>query len=93
MPEITLTPEQSQIVAGVNESILVRDAAGKYVGSLEPSRFTPEEVEEALRRAAEDPRRYTTAQVFAHLLVLSEAEKKKGARLDPAEVDALLKDL
>ena len=93
MPEITLTPEQSQIVAGVSEAIVVRDAAGNYVGCLEPSRFTPEEIEEAIRNFDKDEPGYTTAQVFAHLQMLSEAEKQKGSRLDPAEVEAILQNL
>jgi hypothetical protein len=93
MPELVLTPEQSQLVAAVNEAILVRDADGKYVGCLQPSRFTPEEIEEAIREFNPEEPGYTSAQVLSRLEVLAEAEKRKGSRLEPAEADAILKSL
>ena len=61
MLELILDPEQSELVATADVPILVRDAAGRDVGVLTPTRqsadaplsVTPEEVEELSRRATD----------------------------------------
>jgi len=72
MTEITATDVQAQAIATAEMPIIVRDAAGNVLGQVVPydEHFSPEEIAEALRRKARPGKRFTTAEVLAHLKTL-----------------------
>lgn len=66
MTYIILNDEQARLVKGAEGTIEVRDSAGRHLGYLTHG-FTPEEIDEARRRAASDGPWSTTAEVLEHL--------------------------
>jgi hypothetical protein len=66
MLQITLTPEQAQVVATALKPVEVRDADGQVLGHIQPV-WTEKDVEEATQDLATNQEWYTTEQVLAHL--------------------------
>ncbi len=74
MTEITVTDDQARTITAATSPVIVRDASGRLLGELVPTKddvFTPEEIQEALRRRNRPGKRFTTAEVIAHLNSLS----------------------
>lgn len=66
MLQITLTDEQTQIVAKATTPVHVCDPAGNTLTIIQPV-WTEADIAEAKRRLASDEPRYTTAEVLDHL--------------------------
>ncbi|HJT75847.1 MAG TPA: hypothetical protein VJ739_01465 [Gemmataceae bacterium] len=77
MPEIILTEEQAKLVVQAVDPVAVRDAAGNFLGQIEP-RLTPEVIAELKRWARSPGPRYTGAQVQARLLALQNEWDRTG---------------
>jgi hypothetical protein len=76
MPEIVLSPEQMQVLGSAEGLVASRRPDGSFVGWIntatnfiipEQCPFTPEEIEEAERRADGPGPWYTTQEVLAYL--------------------------
>lgn len=80
MPEIVLTEEQTKQLAGGFLPVVVKDAAGRVLGRLEPT-LSAEMVAELKRRAAGPGPFYTGDQMRARLQAL-EAEWQRVGGFD-----------
>jgi hypothetical protein len=78
MTHIVLTKQQAEVVSTAREPIHIQDDEGRVVGQIDPPHFTDSEIALARQAAAADPRRYSTAQVLASLLLLAEDERQNG---------------
>jgi hypothetical protein len=76
MPDLILTEEQTQLLAGAVGPVVIRDAQGQVLGHVE-LKLTPARIAELKRRAAPGPR-YTGAQVHARLAALQEEWDRVG---------------
>ena len=81
MPEIVLTEEQAQVLAGAGTTVVVRDPHGATVGVLDPKEAAI--IAEAKRRRAVPGPRYSGAQVRATLDAL-QAERDRVGPFDAA---------
>jgi hypothetical protein len=79
MAEIILSSEQLEVLTFAKGLVAIRRPDGSFVGWINPSTnfiipyqcpFTPEEIEEAERRANGPGPWYTTQEVLAHLRAL-----------------------
>jgi hypothetical protein len=92
MSHIVLTDAQLQVLLQSQGPLSVLDMRGNLVGHLDPVMFTSQESEAARTAAEKDPRRFSTTQVFAHLLALAEIERHQGT-IDPAQLPTLLEQV
>jgi hypothetical protein len=72
--DIVATADQAEIIRRSTFPIVLRDASGKVIGKVvrwPDEHFTAEELAESKRRAGQPGRRYTTAEVLAHLRSLA----------------------
>jgi hypothetical protein len=77
VPQIVLSPEQSQIVAGAIEAVEVLDDRGELVGRFEPRQLA-ELIAESRRRLQSPGPRYTAEEVREHMRLLEEAWEREG---------------
>jgi hypothetical protein len=67
MAHIILTAEQTQAIASSLEPVEVRDVQGRVLVVIKPV-WTKDDIEDIKRRMADpNQKRYTTAEVLAHL--------------------------
>jgi hypothetical protein len=81
MPEIVLTEEQAQILAGAKTAVVIRNPNGTAVGTIDPKEAAI--IAEAKRRLATPGPRYSGAQVLAMLDAL-QAERNRIGSFDAA---------
>lgn len=90
MPQITLTEEQTRIVAEATDAIEIRDAGGRLLTQIVP--LTPEDhqvLDRHRQRQGTHQQGIPSDQVQAHLRRLSEIREREG--LDEPRMRELLR--
>ncbi len=90
MPQITLTEEQSRIIAEATDPIEIRDVGGRLLTHLVPVSPEVQEILERHRqRQGDRPRGIPSEQVQAHLRRLAEIRERQG--MDEGQMRELLR--